>query len=175
MTRSAETGAELGQIALTYHERTKHRLERYAAGPETLDWDMQPNPFREYKGCPRIVLPLAASRFPARFAELFSCLPLAPAEPSIVFVGALLQLSFGISAWKQYSPDRWALRCNPSSGNLHPTEAYLVSRSISGLEDGLYHYMTREHALEQRLHRPYPAAGNEANAPFLWIGLSSIH
>ncbi len=30
----------------SYHERSKHTLERYARGPETLDWDAQPNPFR---------------------------------------------------------------------------------------------------------------------------------
>ncbi|TXT35986.1 MAG: hypothetical protein FD135_4582, partial [Comamonadaceae bacterium] len=27
-----------------YHERTKHRLQAYAAGPDTLDWDAQPDP-----------------------------------------------------------------------------------------------------------------------------------
>ena len=37
---------------LNYHQRTKHRLERYAAGPESLDWDAQPNPFREFAHCP---------------------------------------------------------------------------------------------------------------------------
>ncbi|TVR64991.1 MAG: hypothetical protein EA420_04215 [Candidatus Competibacteraceae bacterium] len=32
--------------------------------------------------------------------------------------------SLGLSAWKQHRGSRWALRCNPSSGNLHPTEGY---------------------------------------------------
>ena len=32
----------------------------------------------------------------------------------------------GLSAWKAYGGNRWALRCNPSSGNLHPTEGYLL-------------------------------------------------
>ena len=44
----------------SYHERTKHRLERYAAGPQTLDWDAQPDPFRRYLGAPLTPLPLAA-------------------------------------------------------------------------------------------------------------------
>ena len=34
-------------LAAAYHERSKHRLERYANGPETLDWDAQPDPFRQ--------------------------------------------------------------------------------------------------------------------------------
>ncbi|MDP3842137.1 MAG: hypothetical protein Q8Q81_05990 [Oxalobacteraceae bacterium] len=52
---------------LSYHERSKHRRERYAAGPDTLDWDAQPNPFREFAGAPRIALPdaLGALRFAA--------------------------------------------------------------------------------------------------------------
>ena len=37
-------------IAIEYHERTKHRPERYAAGPETLDWTSQPDPFRGFTG-----------------------------------------------------------------------------------------------------------------------------
>jgi hypothetical protein len=37
-------------LAAAYHERSKHRLERYANGPETLDWDAQPDPFRRYRG-----------------------------------------------------------------------------------------------------------------------------
>ena len=50
----------------------------------------------------------------------------------------------GLSAWKAYRETRWALRVNPSSGNLHPTEAYIV-------HDGrILHYAPREHAVEER-------------------------
>lgn len=50
----------------------------------------------------------------------------------------------GLSAWKAYRETRWALRVNPSSGNLHPTEAYVV-------HDGhIFHYAPREHAVEER-------------------------
>ncbi len=45
---------------LAYHQRTKHQLQRFAAGPDTLDWDAQPNPFREWLGSPLIPLPLVA-------------------------------------------------------------------------------------------------------------------
>ncbi len=50
----------------------------------------------------------------------------------------------GLSAWKAYRETRWALRVNPSSGNLHPTEAYVI-------HDGyVLHYAPREHAVEER-------------------------
>ncbi len=41
-------------------------------------------------------------------------------------VGEMLRCSMGLSAWKQHGAARWALRVNPSSGNLHPTEAYVL-------------------------------------------------
>ncbi|MGJ5181961.1 nitroreductase family protein [Bradyrhizobium oligotrophicum] len=168
-SRAAELPAA-ADIALAYHARTKHSLKRYAAGPETLDWDAQPNPFREFAGSPRTDLPLASDRLAASFAE--ACSGTATIQPlTIDGVALLLELSFGLAAWKEHGPDRWALRCNPSSGNLHPTEAYVISESIAGLSDGLHHYVSRDHVLEQRCRRGTASSG----APRLWLGLSSIH
>ena len=50
----------------------------------------------------------------------------------------------GLSAWKQAGASRWPLRVNPYSGNLHPTETYLV------WDGGVYHYAVDTHALEAR-------------------------
>jgi len=61
-------------------------------------------------------------------------------------VGELLRCSLGLSAWKQFQASRWALRVNPSSGNLHPTEAYIAWGGR------VAHYAPREHALEIRCH-----------------------
>ena len=84
-------------------------------------------------------------------------------------LACLLEISLALAAWKEYGPDRWSLRCNPSSGNLHPTEAYVLSRNVPGLADGLHHYCALDHSLEQRarlLPRPGPLS--------LHIGLSSV-
>ncbi|MEP9355090.1 nitroreductase family protein [Xanthobacter sp. KR7-65] len=140
------------EVALAYHMRTKHSLKAYAAGPETLDWDMQPNPFREFEGAPRIALPLAAERLEVSFADMVAG-RVSPAPLHLAGVALLLELSFGLAAWKQLGPDRWALRCNPSSGNLHPTEAYVLAQGVTGLADGVHHYVSRDHALEQRFSR----------------------
>jgi SagB-type dehydrogenase family enzyme len=154
--------------ALAYHERTKHRLDGYAAGPDTIDWDAQPNPFREFAGAPRIMLPLGARQLDTPFTALHQPHGVAPQPLSLQSVGLLLELSFAIAAWKEYAPDRWALRCNPSSGNLHPTEAYVVCSGVDGLEAGVYHYVSRDHALERR-------CGVAAEGEHLLVGLSSIH
>jgi SagB-type dehydrogenase family enzyme len=158
---------------LAYHERTKHRLERYAAGPETLDWSSQPDPFRGFEGAPRISLPLAADRLATSYAALTEPGAVAPRPFSLESIGLLLELSLGLSAWKEYGPDRWALRCNPSSGNLHPAEGYVLCRGVPELADGVYHYVSRDHVLEQRgLSGAEPAPDG---APRVFVALSSIH
>jgi SagB-type dehydrogenase family enzyme len=170
-TTEAERSLSAAEVALAYHTRTKHKLERFATGPETLDWDAQPNAFREFEGAPRTQLPLVANQIAARFAQIHMPGEIAPAPHTLTSISALLELSFGLSAWKEYGPDRWALRCNPSSGNLHPTEAYLLARNVSDLDDGIYHYLSRDHALEQRCRH---TVKDEAPAQ-IWIGLSSVH
>jgi SagB-type dehydrogenase family enzyme len=170
MNVAATEAPSAAEIVLAYHARTKHSLKRYAAGPETLDWDMQPNPFREFAGCVRTQLELGAERLTTSFAE--ACIPggVGPVALTVQSVGTLLELSMGLSAWKEYGPDRWALRCNPSSGNLHPTEAYVLSRNVPGMADGLHHYLSRDHLLELRC-----AGSSRSAAPArLWIGLSSV-
>ena len=155
-----------GQVVMAYHERSKHHLNRYAAGPETLDWDAQPDPFRAFTGSPQCILPLLADATAVTFAGL----PAATPQPfTLQTVAQLLELSLGLAAWKEYGPDRWALRCNPSSGNLHPTEAYVLACEVQGLEDGLYHYLSRDHLLEQRW-----SPDTRPRGPGLYIGLSSI-
>ncbi len=159
--------ADASATVLAYHDRTKHRPERYAAGPETLDWDAAPDPFRRFRGAPLRALPLAAAQGATPWPALFQPGAIAARATDLAGIALLLELSFALSAWKQHGPDRWALRCTPSSGNLHPTEAYLLARGVAGLDDGLYHYAPREHALERRARLP-------AGAPGIAVGLSSL-
>lgn len=155
-----------------YHQQTKHRFQGYARGPETLDWDSQPAPFRRFEGAPAVTLPLSAKRFEAPFDTLHAPACTArPAQPvSLDTMGALFQLSLAVSAWKSNGVDRWAVRSNPSSGNLHPTEAYLIACGVAGLADGVHHYRAEDHALE--LRAAFPAAAS--TTPVLFLGLSSV-
>lgn len=65
---------------------------------------------------------------------------------------------------------------NPSSGNLHPTEAYIISPAIDSLSEHSFvaHYAPKEHALELRARTPSGFfSGCFPEGSFL-IGLSSI-
>ena len=143
------------ETVMRYHERTKHQFHRYADGPGQLDWANQPDPFRRYEGAPLVRLPLlGADEAPLspRYDDLYRRGSVPSAPLTIRALSRLLQYSLAISAWKQAGATRWALRCNPSSGNLHPTEGYLLIGALPGLGDapGLYHYAPREHGLERR-------------------------
>lgn len=157
---------------LDYHQRTKHQLQKYAAGPDFLDWDSQPDPFRTFAGSAQLELPLLGEGSYPLYAQLYQPAAVAPQALTLSSIAALLELSFGISAWKEYEGSRWALRCNPSSGNLHPTEAYLVAQGCDGIPDGVHHYVSRDHVLEQRCRFALSAPILPPDS-FL-VGLSSI-
>src|SRR6185503_13810596 len=129
--------------ALEYHELTKHQFNRFARSAGHLDWATQPNPFRRYAGAPITSLPREAAAPSEPYASLFAgAANAAPITESTV--ADFLRCSMGLSAWKQYQSSRWALRVNPSSGNLHPTEAYAIVPRCPGLDAGVYHYLPRE-------------------------------
>lgn len=159
-----------------YHERTKHRLDRYAAGPDFLDWEQQPDPFRRFSGTQLTPLPLDFADLPDPSLGVLGAQGPMTALPSwgLRELSSLLRHSLGLSAWKVFGPDRWSLRCNPSSGNLHPTEGYLIVRGLHGLRDGVYHYAPHEHALECRCVFPVSADVGKGHPPGLLLGLSSI-
>lgn len=168
---------------IRYHIQTKHHFNRYARSLGYLDWSSQPDPFRRFEGAPLIALPLLepdeSPRSPV-YDALFRYGSVDSQPVSIRSLSRFLELSLALSAWKKSGATEWALRSNPSSGNLHPTEGYLVLPQIEGLDlqTGLYHYAPKEHGLEwraafpdeelARLMSPFPSGA------FLF-GFSSIH
>lgn len=122
-----------------YHECTKHTPEGLRRASPVLDWANMPDLFRDYEGVPVLDLPAD------------------PPEPGIEIADGperLSQLFFysaANSAAKQTATGRrYALRVNPSSGNLHPTEFHFISGGLANWPDGVYHYRASAHMAEQR-------------------------
>src|SRR5713101_7944391 len=148
-----------------YHHATKHSYSSVRTNAHFLDWHNQPDPFRTYEGAPLIALPAepafsAVGTF-ATMAALAEGVRLAGGTRpetgegvrlDVTWLSRLLWHSMAVSAWKKVprTGDRYSLRVNPSSGNLHPTETYLALRGFTGIDDGLYHYRADVHALELR-------------------------
>ena len=132
-----------------YHQVTKHHVHRFAHGPGHLDWDTQPDPFRRYDGAPVIGLDMVPSTEEPRYDDAFVEGRHPPVPLNRRGISQLFFDSLAISAWKSAGGARWALRINPSSGNLHPTEGYLLCGPVDGLCAGpmVCHYAPKEHAL----------------------------
>jgi len=143
-------GDSISQEIIRYHEETKHHYDRYARSSGYMDWDNQPNPFRFYEDTKSFGLPFLKKDPSALFADLFRRDNNSPLVLSMVHIAGFLELSLGLSAWKAAGKSQWSLRMNPSSGNLHPTEAHLILPRVEGLDGGIYHYNPLLHALEQR-------------------------
>ncbi|WP_235981340.1 nitroreductase family protein [Aquipseudomonas ullengensis] len=166
------------QQVRAYHELSKHQPQRYAPGPGQLDWATQPAAFRRYEGARLIELWHRPQEESPSYDSAFAGPAATPAPLNRASLSQVLYDSLALSAWKESGGNRWALRVNPSSGNLHPTEAYLLLPS-EALEDGalLAHYAPDVHALEVRAELAEPLARQLAAAlpagGFL-LGLSSI-
>lgn len=139
---------------LLYHEQTKHHFHRYAKSAGFLDWANQPNPFRSYEGVTPVRLPLLQEDPACGHLALYERSRNAFQDFTRETIGAFLELSLGLSAWKSIPGKSWALRMNPSSGNLHPTEAYLILPALPGITAGVFHYSPLLHALEPRAEVP---------------------
>ncbi|MDD5159004.1 MAG: SagB/ThcOx family dehydrogenase [Sulfuricurvum sp.] len=154
---------------LHYHDRTKHRPSRYAASLGYMDWATQPDPYRRYLGAP--LIPLTHSETTPPYHLLFQkdILPTAPL--CIESLSQLLRYSLGLAAIKNHGGSSWALRCNASSGNLQPTECYVIVPATEEISSHatLSHYAPREHALELLHTYKTPLEGNG-----FYIVLSSI-
>lgn len=162
--------------AIYYHERTKHHVNRYARSLGFMDWENQPDPFRRYHGAPLLRFPFSEPHDDISFDAVYSVNTLGALPVDARSIGVLFEHSMALSAWKEYQGARWELRCNPSSGNLHPTEGYLVA-DIGGAP-GVFHYAPREHGIERRTELPqqvWHELKREFPPETFFVGLASIH
>ncbi len=176
--------AELETI-LEYHQASKHNFKAYAPGPRHLDMPIKPDPFLNYYGTQLLVLDkwseeqIEAEVFPA-YEQAFSPEELKPSELNKENISRLFFDSFAISAWKKAGGTKWPLRVNPSSGNLHPTEVYLLSGHVQGLlkSPSVCHYAPLPHALELRAEFS-PETWELLSSGFpegtFFVGLTSIY
>ncbi len=162
-----------------YHERTKHHFQRHAASLGHMDWANQPHPFRYYEGAVVARFEFSGERTRFAYERLYEPNAVPPAPLNLETLSDFFYYGLALSAWKASGVSRWALRVNPSSGNLHPTEAYVWLESLDGQQDtpGVFHYVSETHSLERRASLPRDVwqslLGHLPLGSFL-LGLSSI-
>lgn len=166
------------QKVIQYHQQTKHRPGQYARSAGYMDWVNQPLPYRLYEGTEKLHLPLDNDTIDSPVSALYQPSNAVVKPISIANISSMLQHSLGLSAWKSYNGTEWALRVNPSSGNLHPTECYLLLPHLGESSDNKVgqsvHYNPYIHSLEKRAVIPEPDVGFLNQSQGFAIALTSI-
>ena len=137
-------------MVYTYHNETKHSQQRYAKSLGYMDWNTQPNPYRSYSNTQKTILPLSFENNTLEYSQIFSNSKenTIQAPFCIESISQFFQFSLGLAAIKEYQNQSWDLRCNASSGNLQPSESYIISNGIQNIPNGLHHYAPQNHELE---------------------------
>ncbi|MDP9055697.1 MAG: SagB/ThcOx family dehydrogenase [Acidobacteriota bacterium] len=159
-----------------YHDATRHSVESLRRSRHFLDWANMPDPFRHYEGVPVLDLPANPPVPDTPALEVLNGVPGATsASTGPAWLSQLLFHSAAISASKLVPSTgyRYALRVNPSSGNLHPTEFHFRTRGLKDWPDGLYHYRPSSHMAEQRALGDFDLKLPDNAAPIVFV-LSSI-
>ncbi|MBT4897843.1 MAG: SagB/ThcOx family dehydrogenase [Nitrospina sp.] len=163
-----------------YHQHSKHDYYRSAPGPGYMDWENQPDPFRHYDGTEIIKLKKVPLNEGPLFYEVLQSKKVPALPLNLATLSQLLFDSLAISAWKSFQGSKWALRVNPSSGNLHPTEGYLICGPIEGINSSpsVSHYCPKTHGLEIRTtfsNETWKQMSEGFPENTFFIGLSSIY
>lgn len=126
-------------------ERVEQRSERNEEVPSV---------YKSYDDAPRTELPevdesepMASSR-----AVLTASEPVPDADETVdvELLSKLLFYAFGeTDSQSLEGVGEFPLKTSPSGGGRHPTEAYVATFDVEGVERGLYHYSVEEHDLER--------------------------
>jgi len=125
--------------ATQYHIQTKHHPNKLAKSAGFLDWENQPSPYKYYYNSPKIKLKTTHSTLPYEKFYLKNTTN----EFNIDTISQFFEYSLALSAIKEYYTSRWAVRINPSSGNLHPEESYIIWKNK------VLHFNVKEFSLEE--------------------------
>ena len=170
------------ELALTYHEETKHSYESVYRSRHFLDWANQPQPFKRYLGLEAIPLPadLPVTQMPA----LLALSP--PAEtavttpvPTLHDLAYVLFYAAGVTKRRFYpGHGEMLFRAAACTGALYHIDLYLSVCDVPGLQAGLYHFDPHDFALRQLRQGDYrhvlvEASGDDPElqeAPVIIIG-----
>src|ERR1700740_970917 len=155
-----------------YHELTKHSVESLRRTQHYLDWSNMPNPFRHYEGVPILDLPADPPTPQISALEVLEGKTgNTSASDGAGFLSQLTFYSASISASKRVPSTgyTYALRVNPSSGNLHPTEFHFCTLGLVDWPDGLYHYRPSSHMAEQPAIGDFAAKVLASSVPLVFV------
>jgi len=139
------------EVAMKYHEETKHTYAGLMAKTARLDLANRPSVFKQYPRAELIKLSANLNFDSISVEEAIEKGALTggfSGEPiTAIELSRLLYYANGVTDELRYPGLTYYLRAAPSAGALYPTVIYLVVNNVAGLEKGIYHYSVKNHAL----------------------------
>jgi len=136
-------------VALNYHNATKHSYASVRSNQHSLDFNNQPIPFKIYPTLEPSPLPAEVRQ--ARVAALSAISEIVPpqtaATPDLEAIAQLLYLSAGITRHRKYPGGEIYFRAAACTGALYEIELYLVCGDLADLATGVYHFAAAEFGL----------------------------
>ena len=129
-----------------YHHHTSYQRDRMAS--HYLDWQNQPNVFKDYPGVTPLSLPSDLSLPEEKLSTLLRSEQVGEVEEmDVEALSLILRLAHTLTAKARSAGGDYYFRSVASAGALYPTELYVGTHSLRGLEDGLYHFAIHRHCL----------------------------
>jgi SagB-type dehydrogenase family enzyme len=152
-------------VALAYHNATKHSYDSVRANPHFLDFANQPLPFKIYPSLEPMRLPgeMRQTGVAALSAIAESVSVENDAVPDLKAVAQLLYLSAGITRQRKYSGGEIYFRAAACTGALYEVELYLVCGELADLSAGVYHFAPAEFGLRKLRDGDYRSVLVEAS------------
>ena len=124
-----------------YHHQTSYG--RHKLSGHYLDWTDQPSVFKTYPGIKPLSGFLRALPFPKTFLSQIlkgTDRDRVPLVPTLEDLSQIFSLTYSLTAKTVNSGGTFYYRSVASAGALYPTELYLATPDLQGLNEGLYHY-----------------------------------
>jgi SagB-type dehydrogenase family enzyme len=154
------------EVALTYHNATKHSYASVRSNQHSLDFNNQPIPFKIYPTLDPSPLPAEVRQ--TGVAALSAIAEIVPPQPTVApdleAIAKLLYLSAGITRHRKYPGGEIYFRAAACTGALYEVELYLVCGDLANLEAGVYHFAAAEFGLRRLRARDHRSVLIEATA-----------
>jgi SagB-type dehydrogenase family enzyme len=135
------------KTCLEYHQATSY--DRFDMSGHALDWANQPPVFKQYPGITSLPLPRDLQLPKGKLSAILSEPAAAglPKRLDMETLSLLLLLSNTHTARARSSEGDFFFRSAASAGALYPTEIYVASHQVKGIDNGLYHFAIQDHSL----------------------------
>ncbi len=149
------------QAARTYHDETKHSVERLQRESHFLDWETLPTPYKLYTAIDPEPLPrdwppttepaiAAIAGGATAYGGAADATAVESRTPTAADVARLLLLTAGITRHVVYANGRETyFRAAACTGALYHVDLYVVCGALAGLDAGVYHFGPQDFALRR--------------------------